>query len=327
MAQLYGQEFDSNIYAQVVEMFGEPRYADEGGKIHLLYYPMQNEFAGCFSALDLYATGEYSESVVQQYGVNTDHAILHMNSIYAAVSGYELATITTMAHEFQHLITGTDMFYTYDWKHAPSWINEAMSEYVGSVLYPEYAKLQNHYQSLHNDSLIRHGQSLYDFNFMTPYNEYDFGVYDNVHLFAHYLAELAGEDVFLEFHNYWRYSGSMTLSAKEAIANSVPDSVYEEVLSSISPRRDDDDTFITKLILQFYLEQLDRDDCDPEAFDTINASMLLYDEINPAMIQNGGRIIVAVNNSSYTVPDDAGVHLMYIGLDANFQPCTDILYY
>ena len=73
--------------------------------------------------------------------------------------------------------------------------------------------------------------------------------------------------------------------------------------------------------------KMDREATDPEAFSTLNSSMLLYDEINPAYIENGGRIIVAVNSGTYTVPSDASTYLMYIGLDANFQPCTDILYY
>ena len=330
MAQKYGQEFDANIYEQEVALFGEPRFADMGGKVHLLYYPMQNEFAGCFCSYDLYATGEYSDAVVQQYGLNLDHAIVHMNSTYAADSRYELSMTTTLAHEFQHLINGSDMFYTYDWNWSPSWINEAMSTYIETVLYPENKEENYNYTRLHNDYIIRHGQSLYNFNYKTPYNEYDFSVYDNVYLFANYLAALAGDDVFSNFHYYWRYSGSTTLSDIEAITNSVPDSVYAQVVNSVDDSAlpfDEENAFMSKLTLQFYLDQLDREATDPEAFSTLNSSMLLYDEINPAYIENGGRIIVAVNSGTYTVPSDASTYLMYIGLDANFQPCTDLLYY
>lgn len=328
-AAMYGKEFDENIYEQSVEAFGEPRYADQGGKIHLLYYPMQNEFAGCFCMLDLYATGEYSAQVVQQYGINTDHAIVHMNGNYANRSDYKLSMTTTMAHEFQHLICGSDDFYTKDWRHCPSWFNEAMSTYTETMLYPEYAEYQQNYTRLHNDYLIRHGQSLYNFNNITPDNQYDFSTYDSVYLYANYLARLAGEDVFFKFHNYWRTSGTTTLSDREAIARSVPQSVFDNVVGSINYGNflvSGETEFISKLTLQFYLDMLDWDETDPEAFETLDPQKLLYDERNPAEIEPGGRVIVALNGTSYQIPADADSGLIYIGLDKDFKPVTNMIY-
>lgn len=329
-AQKYGKEFDENIYEQEVEMFGEPRFADQGGKIHLLYYPMQDEYAGCFCTYDLYASYEFSAEVVKQYGLNTDHAAIHMNGTHAAKPNAQLGMTTTMAHEFQHLICGSDMFYTADWLWAPSWINEAMSTYIETVLYPEYAESQQNYVRLHNDYLIRHGQSLYNFNNITPDNKYDFSTYDSVYLFANYLARLAGDDVFSNFHDYWRYSNSDTLDDVEAIANSVPEAVYQQVMDSVDYQYlymdGEPEGFISKLTLQFYLDLLDKDETDPAAFSTLEPTKLLYDEINPTKIENGGRVIIALRGNSYTIPKDASSGLMYIGLDENFQPVTDILY-
>lgn len=328
-AKEYGEEFDRNIYEQEVEAFGQPRYADMGGKIHLLYYPMQEEFAGCFCMLDLYASNEFSSQVVAEYGINTDHAIIHMNGSYAAMPELKLSMTTTMAHEFQHLICGSDDFYTEEWLHCPSWFNEAMSTYTETLLYPEYAELQQDYTRLHSDYLIRHGQSLYSFNNITPDYQYDFSPYDSVYLYAHYLARLAGDDVFSNFHDYWRYSGSETLYDMEAISKAVPEDIYDTVMDSLDYSDlmiFNEAEFMSKLTLQFYLDLLDEDETDPEAFAPLDPTKLIYDEVNPAQIEPGGRIIIALKNSTYFIPEDADSGLMYIGLDKDFNPVTSIIY-
>lgn len=328
-ARYYGQEFDKNVYNQMAKTFGQPRFADVGGKIHLLYYPMPEEFAGCFCRLDLYASGEYSQGVVRQYGINEDHALIHMNGTYAGDERYVASATVTLAHEFQHLICASNDFYTADWRHCPSWFNEAMSGYTETMLYPEYSEQKKNYSALHFDYLTRHGQSLYNFNYVTPYNQFDFSSYDVVYLYASYLAKLAGEEVFSNFHRYWRYSGSKTLSSIEAVANAVDNQTYNAVVSSIDYgtyfRLDASTDFVSKLTLQFYLDMLDKDAGDPDAFSTVVPGMLLYDEKNPTGIQPGGRVIVAVNSTTYQIPSDASRNLMYIGLDANFKPVTDIV--
>ena len=96
-----GREFDNNIYDKVVSEFGEPRFADEGGKINLLMYPLDENYLGFFYAGDLFATGEISPDLIAQYGMNTDHAIININSL---LIGYEKLMYATMAHEFQQLI-------------------------------------------------------------------------------------------------------------------------------------------------------------------------------------------------------------------------------
>ena len=328
-AKYYGQEFDNNIYEQEAEAFGEPRFADRGGKIHLLYYPMPDEFAGCFCRLDLYASYEYSQQVVEQYGLNTDHAIIHMNGPYSANANARFSATVTMGHELQHLICASDDFYTADWRYCPAWFNEAMSGYVETLLYPDYSQSKYNYVRLHNDYLIRHGQSMYSFNYVTPDNQFDFSVYDSVYLYASYLARLAGEDVFSNFHDYWRYSGSSSLYSMEAIANAVDQQTFNAVFNSIdygSFWMDQEKEFMSKLTLQFYLDMLDRDATDPEAFAAVQPTMLVYDERNAANIQPGGRVIVAVNGNSYYIPNDASSGLMYIGLDENFKPVTNIIY-
>lgn len=54
--------------------------------------------------------------------------------------------------------------------------------------------------------------------------------------------------------------------------------------------------------------------------------LMLYSNAVPADIEGGGRIVVATQNGSYTVPSDADQGLVYIGLDQNFNVVTDPVY-
>ena len=78
---------------------------------------------------------------------------------------------------------------------------------------------------------------------------------------------------------------------------------------------------MSKLILDFYVSVLsNRDDIDE--FENIKPEALLYDEINEAEIEGGGRIIVAVNDTTFDIPDEADSGLVYVGLDEDFEVVT-----
>ena len=57
-----GKEFDANIYDKDVALFGEPRYADEGGKIQIIFEPMEGNLGGYFMPIELFTTPEKSKS-------------------------------------------------------------------------------------------------------------------------------------------------------------------------------------------------------------------------------------------------------------------------
>ena len=89
-----------------------------------------------------------------------------------------------------------------------------------------------------------------------------------------------------------------------------------------------DDEWLSKLALDFYISQLEYDkDDDPEAFERLEASTLLYDEINQANIEGGGRVIVELSDGEFEVPSDADDGLIYIGLNEDFEVVTDYIYY
>lgn len=324
----YGTQFDNYIYDSVVEAFGTPRYADTGGKVNLLYYSMPKNIGGCFCMLDLYASSEVTVDEIFDYGVNTDVALLHINLDYTTYPSMQTFMRSTMAHEFQHLICATNAFYTQGFKRCDTWLNEAMSGYIEEVLYPGVKAQENgHLDNFYESDLVRNGQSLY--NFKT--SGLDFGVYGSVYLYSEYLANLAGDDVFSNFHDYWRNSYSYTLSTAEAISKSVPTNIYMAVDNSIVyPSAASFDSYeeewMSKLTLQFYLELLNRDKGDPASFSDVDARDLLYNEVNAAELEGGGRILIALSGSSYAIPSDADSGLIYVGLDKNFNVVTDLIY-
>lgn len=330
-ANKIGSEFDNKIYDADVTTFGTPRYEDEGGKIHLLYYPMTDGLLGFFWPVEIFATGEYlTEQEAEYYGANQDLAIINLNSDLIGYPQYEEMIFATTAHEFQHLINASDLFYTVDplsIGYISTWLNESMSGYIEEKLYPGVKDTEGHYEAFASSYLIKHGQSM--FNFSTEFN--DIGVYGSVYLFSQYLENLAGGDVFRNIHDYWRNSYSRTLCDAEALHNSVSSSVAAQIEAAYSypgnVRFDSaDEEWMSKLILDFYMSLLSFDAGDPAAYAKVQAQTLLYDEINPADIEGGGRVIAATKDGTFEIPADADYGLLYIGLDSNFQPVTGIVY-
>ena len=327
-SEAYGKVFDSEIYERDVELFGTPRYAESGGKIHILFHPYEEGVLGFFHPLDLFATGEVSPAEVEQYGVNLDHAMLHINSLYVGLPGCEDMINCTMAHEFQHLINFTDYFFCLIREFSSTWLNEGMSGYAEESLFPGVkAELEGHYEAFVRSSLIRHGQSMYSFKT----DRYDIGVYGSVALFTQYLANETDGEVYKRFHDYWRNSYSTTLCDAEALYNSVPEAFIGEISDSFDyPSMVNFDTkeeeWMSKLVLNFYLSLLKYDEGDPEAYQLVQAQTLLYDEVNPADIQGGGRVIVATMDGTFSIPENSDDGLLYLGLDENFRPITDLAF-
>ncbi|MBQ5397922.1 MAG: hypothetical protein IIU14_00620 [Ruminococcus sp.] len=323
-----GEEFDSKIYEKDVEMFGEPRYADEGGKINIILEPLPQGVLGFFSQLEIFTKAELvylGMDSTTASKLNTGEAIIHASSDMIGVSDtQDEALCGTLAHEFQHLICGSDAIFNGKLKMASTWLNEAMSTYAGEVLYPGSIEVKNQDISLMISPLIRSGQSLYNFSTETDDGEGDYGVYGSVYLFADYLSKLAGKDVFKNIHDHFRRADTVKTDA-EAIYNSVPDSVKSEIDSKISyPSTitfdSDAEEWLSKLTLDFYKNVLET---NPAVFERLKKEYFLYDTISPADIEGGGRIIAATKNGSFDVASDADQPMVYIGFDKNFSAVTD----
>lgn len=326
-AEIYGKAFDEKIYPQMLDSFGTARFAENGGKVNLLFYPMTDGLAGCFTNADLYSSSEVPTELAGLYGMNTDHAILNINSAYAIYVELVDLMCSTMAHEFQHLICATDSTYALNGEYCSTWLNEAMSGYVEEMLYPGAKETSGHYEAFAMSDRIRYGQSLY--NFET--DNTDIGVYGSVYLFSEYLAGLTNQGTtFRNFHDSWRNSYSMTICDSEGLYSIMPQNVIDEISGTIDFSdsvvfESEKEEWMSKLTLAFYMSLLANDPTAPSAYSNVDPLTLLYDEINPANIEGGGRVIIAVKDSVFNIPEDADDGLVYVGLDENFQPITSFI--
>jgi len=325
-AEDLGKEFDETIYQKTVDLFGESRFAKNGGKVNLLFYPMQINLCGFFRHYDLYSSSEATAAQVQRYKMNTDHDILHINSKRVG-SGDKV--YSTMAHEFQHLICFTNYFHTYGKGiNMKTWLNEAMSGYVEEYLYP--GSINSQFKSFMSSDRIRHGQSLYNFDTTVTSNKLDIGVYGSVYLFSEFLASLGGKEVFTSIHSYWRNSYSQTLDEAEAIRQALSSSTCDEISNIIDYEgmvefKNEGEEWLSKLTLKFYLSLIEQGASTPEAYENVKAGALLYDEINPADIEGGGRVIAALKDGEFKFPEDADDGLVYVGFNKNFEIVTELV--
>ena len=210
------------------------------------------------------------------------------------------------------------------------WSNKKRSCYIEENLYPGTKDLAGHYEEFATSDRIRHGQSMYNFTTDTTNTNFDIGVYGSVYLFSEFLSSGAGDDVFSGIHSYWRTSYSPSLDEAEAIVNSVPSSFKNKVdnivdYGNVIRFADPDEEWMSKLTLDFYLSLLKPDGSSPEAFDKVRAQTLLYDEINPADIEGGGRVVAALRDGEFKFPTDADRGLVYVGLNRNFEIVTEIV--
>ncbi len=320
-AQSYGEEFDARVYPIDTETFGTARFTDNGGKINLLFYSFNYAgVLGFFSTADIFSSAE-AAGYEDAYKMNTDHAIININSDYAESMPEEM--YSTMAHEFQHLICASDAFHYVDSPFMRTWLNESMSAYAEDLLYPGIKDENEYNYMFYLSDFYRKGQSLY--NFTTDGDQY-IGAYGIVYLFAEYLTDLAGEDVFSDIHSYWRESYSADVTEEEAVANSVSQEVYDTIdgaytyADSVNAEfASDYENWFSKLTLDFYLKTFQSDFANLGEYEDRCYELMQYNEVNPLDIEGGGRVFVQTQNQTYTVPTDADANLIYIGLDENFE--------
>ena len=330
-AKLFGEEFDSTIYDNDVKAFGEARFTDDGGKVNLLFYPMDVKgICGFFTNADIFSAGEVPKQYIEENGLNTDRAIININSDMVAVLGPKEVN-STVAHEFQHLICSSNALEnpTSPVVMMSTWLNESMSAYAEELNYPGIKKESDYNICMYPSTNFRKGQSLY--NFSIENDEY-IGAYGAVYLFEEFIRHYDGDEVLTSIHNYWRTKPSEKLTESEALIGSVSDSFKKTVDESVEyPAeiskgfKSDADEWMSKLTLDFYLETLTPDLADLKDYSMDLRNLMIYDEKGATDIEGGGRVIVATQGGSYTVPSDADSDLIYIGMDKNFNVVTDVI--
>lgn len=325
VAEATGEEFDNKIYESVTDLFGYPRYTYDGDKVNILMYNLSGGCTGFVMPYEIFSDEEVPEGWGEKTGLNTGKDIMNIDP--RIFYHDEEALFSTMAHEFQHLIcANSNMVAMFCFgKSINVWLNESMSGFVEEWLYPGVQEENGRYRALHGSDGIRHGQSLYNFNITSD----DIGVYGSVYLFSEYLANLTGEDSFKEIHSYWQNISDKNFSEPESIADSMSSKAKKDLESKYDFSDldfvDENEELLSKITLDFYISTISDSDSKPEALDKVKAKRLLYDEINPADIEGGGRILVSVSEEGFTFPEDADEGLVYIGFDEDFNVITDCI--
>ena len=317
-----GTAFDESIYDECVSRFGEPRF---GEVVNFLFYPLEGDpnTVGFFHTLDLFSFLECDDMTAKAYGVNRDINVINMNSLWLEE---EDTIISTLAHEFQHLLCFTGYFSAGN--QCDVWFNEAMSGYIEETLYPGI--MENQFYCFHDSERIRYGQSLYNFGIDATMFKLDIGVYGSVYLFSEYLKNLAGEDVFSNFHANWRNT-YVPLTTFEGIYQAVPAETQQQIQNLIAypsglTFASEYEEWMSKLTLSFYLSTFTMDENTPELYRQLALPYLLYDSMMPANIEGGGRVVLAVNDGSFKIPENADKDLIYVGLNENMQIVTNFIY-
>lgn len=323
-AERAGKTFDEQIYPTDVEYFGTPRFTEYGGKVNVLFYPMEGGLCGFFSYADIFSAAElqvYTQLGYDVSGYNPDHAIININS--RLMHGYEDLAMSTLAHELQHQICASDAFFYNETPMMRAWLNESMSMYAEELNYPGSVVEDGYTWDFYSSNSFRSGQSLYDFRNL---DHTVCGEYGAVYLFSKYIETHMDRDVYRKVHDYWRNSYSADITEASALYASVSETRIAEIDSkysypqSLSGRfASKEEEWMSKMTLDFYLGIVDPMLAGLTAdADKVHLYML-YDEVNPVSIEGGGRVIIATQNGSYTIPDDADAGLIYIGFDENFN--------
>ena len=323
-AEKLGKEFDNKIFDGMSKVIGTGRFMDDGGKMNVLMHPMADGLGGYFCGYDIFATGEISEAEVKQYGINLDHAIININS--SMLKDYPEFIVATLAHEYQHQICLSETVEKNRKMNIRTWLNEAMSAYVEDYFYPGSKDNLGFYLYMQNSDNFRKGQSLY--NFDIQFDEH-IGAYGAVYLFEEYLTDNAGADVFKNVHDQWRKAkGDMPDEGQfiyESVSKDFRNKIsqkYNYPASVAENFKSDTDLWMSKLTLDFYLSCLQM---DMHGKEKDSHQLSIYSESAAQKIEGGGSMIVALNGNSFTIPKDADKGLIYIGLDNNFKPVTDLI--
>ena len=321
-----GQEFDQTIFPNDKSYFGTPRFTDNGGKVNVLFYPLPEGLCGFFYLGDIFSSQEAPKDLSEAYGLNTDHAIINVNS--NMVESDKRMVEATLAHELQHQICATESFYFSDSPVMRTWLNEAMSACAEELSYPGIMEEYHYNECFYLSDNFRKGQSLYNFD---TKDDKCIGAYGIVYLFQKYLSQNAGDGVFGDIHSYWRDSYSATVNEAEAIYASLPETFIDRIDGAYtfpegiaSGFSSPEEEWMSKMTLDFYLETVRLELAGLTEYANQAHLLMLYAEVNPLDIQGGGRVIVATENGSFTIPEDAGKGLIFIGFDSNFQVVTEI---
>ncbi|NRD76750.1 hypothetical protein HPT25_04495 [Bacillus sp. BRMEA1] len=152
-----GAEFDTNIYPEVTNNFGAAPDINHDGKINILCYDIQDDFAetggyvaGYFGAEDLYNTAQSNKSEI--FYIDT-YPTMGTGTTKDVTQAY-----STLAHEFQHMVNFNQNVLVEKGDPMDTWLDEGLAM-ASEQIYSGHG--QEDRLAYYNESAaIRNGQSL-----------------------------------------------------------------------------------------------------------------------------------------------------------------------
>jgi len=177
---LLANDFENTIYPKMKQIFGSEWNPgiDNDSRITIFFTKTKENIGGYFNPND-----EYKKSDVVG-GKSNEREMIYLNAVF--INNHRIKSF--LAHEFQHMIT---WHYKNKLRNASDdiWLNEARSEYASTAIgYDDEYSISNLKARVENfktnpvDSLTEWQNNIYD--------------YSSVNLFAQYLVERFGKDIF-----------------------------------------------------------------------------------------------------------------------------------
>ena len=330
MIKRISREVDRTLLPAVIEQYGEPRFYADGGKVSLLFHNDDSQAPVWFWPAELYTPSELKTADADAFGINREGALLHVNT--RRLGDPEDADNTQLLYaalvrELQHLVSATDAFYSANGLAPASWLDESMSAWAAETMYPGAAGTQGDVAAFYDAAAYRTGLSLLNFSVA----EDEPGAYGAAALFAQYLTELAGEDAFYRLHQAYRDKENPVVGEAQAIYRIMPEIVaadidqayvYPSSLRFSTPEQQ----WLSKLMLDFTLRLLQTGKAGLPLTAGLDPHSLIYDVRDPAELQGAGHVLLATVDGHYVIPSDADHGLLYLGLNEQFQPVTQLIY-
>lgn len=203
-------DFENTIYPRMKQIFGSEWNPgiDNDNRITIFFTKTKENIGGYFNPND-----EYKKSDVVG-GRSNEREMIYLNTVF--INNHRIKSF--LAHEFQHMIT---WYYKNKLRNTPDdiWLNEARSEYASTAIgYDDEYAVSNLRARVENfetnpvDSLTEWRNKIYD--------------YSSVNLFAQYLVERFGKDIFKRMLDNNKVG-------IESINKALSDLYYKDTLESV----------------------------------------------------------------------------------------------
>ncbi|MBQ9833298.1 MAG: hypothetical protein IJO48_06165 [Clostridia bacterium] len=299
-------EYDSKIYDNMRNDFGEHIDPEENGMLNILVYNIQDGFGfttngytcGYFSYSDIYPEEEYGNNAAMIH-IDT-YPTIHWKDEYNIQEAY-----STIVHELQHLINFSQFLNNPNSPEEESsimsdWLNECCSLAAEELIYPNSVASSRLDKFMSSYVPYAEGASLYSWS-------EDIINYSMVYLFGQYIRmQTGGYEAFKEMLKVYAEDSQPTE------AKAVESAVKGSALDGYS---------LSQVVLAYRIAMLANETTayngiygfrGNELFDSLPA--MEYTSTDTPRIYGGGAIVIQTKEGVFNPPENSSQELQYVGV-------------